>query len=370
MLCRNNYHVVGNGRIRSLGTAAEAAQAMADGSVRAVVGAIPFDVRERAALTAPETLEVHDGPWRPAPVTGAPRIRIDAMEPSLEAHRRRVADAVATLADSAGGLQKVVLARSVLLRAEEPLAAWDLASALRSADPRGSLFVTDLSPAGRAAALVGASPEVLVRKVGTRVSAQPLAGSAPRSTDAAVDRARGRALAASAKDLAEHRYVVAAIADALAPLCHRLDVPDRPELMTTPAMWHLGTPISGELRSHDLSALDVALAVHPTPAICGTPTVRARDHILATEGDRGFYSGAVGWARSGRDGGDGEWMVAIRCAEVSDDGLTARAWAGGGIVADSDPDAELVETQAKLATVLRALGVDPAADPTTDLSPT
>lgn len=140
--------------------------------------------------------------------------------------------------------------------------------------------------------------------------------------------------------------------------------------MTTPQMWHLGTPIRGELHGHGLSALDLALAVHPTPAICGTPTAAARDHILATEDARGFYAGAVGWARAGDDGGDGEWMVAIRCAEIAGDGLTARTWAGGGIVADSDPDAELVETQAKLGTVLRALGVDSAASQLADLSPT
>ncbi|MFT3662967.1 MAG: chorismate-binding protein [Gordonia sp. (in: high G+C Gram-positive bacteria)] len=100
--------------------------------------------------------------------------------------------------------------------------------------------------------------------------------------------------------------------------------------------------------------------MHPTPAICGTPTGRARDYILATEEDRGFYAGTVGWARTGADGGDGEWMVTIRCAEVDHGGLRTRTWAGGGIVAASDPDAEVAETRAKLATVLRALGVDPA----------
>ncbi|UQE76369.1 isochorismate synthase [Gordonia sp. PP30] len=360
LLCRNGYRAVAHGRAGSFDDAAEAAEALRSGRAPAVTGALPFDIREAAALSVPRRIDVVHGAWAPGPVTLGPSTRIARLDPPLDEHRRRVTAAVAALADPGTDLQKVVLARSVLLDCPDPIGAWELAAALRAQDPAGSVFVTGLAPAGRPGALVGASPEVLVRKTGTTVSAHPLAGSAPRSADPAVDDARRRALAGSPKDHAEHGYVVAAIADALAPLCRRLDVPARPELMSTPAMWHLGTPITGELADPTLTALDLALAVHPTPAICGTPTRAARDHILATESSRGFYSGAVGWARAGHDGGDGEWMVSIRCAEVSGDGRSIRTWAGGGIVADSDPDSEVAETEAKLATVLRAVGVERA----------
>ena len=120
-------------------------------------------------------------------------------------------------------------------------------------------------------------------------------------------------------------------------------------------MWHLGTTISGEIRDPAHLALDLAVALHPTPAVCGTPTDTAREHILADEEDRGFYAGAVGWCDAA---GDGEWLVSIRCAEL-DAGLDAPsgASAGGGIAVDSDPDQELAETSAKFRTILSALGV-------------
>ena len=119
-------------------------------------------------------------------------------------------------------------------------------------------------------------------------------------------------------------------------------------------MWHLATPIVGTLSDPAVTALELALQVHPTPAICGTPTDAAEALIQTAESDRGFYAGAVGWSDSS---GDGEYMVAIRCAEVSGDGKTARAWAGGGIVADSVAEEELAETGAKLRTILRSLGL-------------
>ena len=118
-------------------------------------------------------------------------------------------------------------------------------------------------------------------------------------------------------------------------------------------MWHLGTRIRGRVADPRTTALDLALAVHPTPAVCGTPTDDARRVIADLEGDRGFYAGAVGWSDAV---GDGDWMVTIRCAVIDADRAGATAWAGGGLVADSDPDDEVAETAAKLRTVLRALG--------------
>ncbi|MFT4127787.1 MAG: isochorismate synthase [Gordonia sp. (in: high G+C Gram-positive bacteria)] len=361
LLCRHRYHVTGGGRVAEFSSPPAAASALASGAVPAVVGAIPFDTADPAALFTPARIAIHRSPWHPElPVL--PTARIAHRDPTPEEHRARVAATVTALSDPATDLAKVVLARSLTVRTDAAVTGTELAAALRRADPRGSVFLTDLSPAGGAhlgARFVGASPEVLIRKQGTTISAHPLAGSAARSADPAVDARRGRELGASTKDLAEHRYVVDALRTALRPLCASLDIPDSPQVMTTPAMWHLGTPIRGEVADSSLTALDLALAVHPTPAICGTPTAAAREYILRTEGERGFYAGAVGWARRAEDGtgGDGEWMVSIRCAEIAPDGRSATTWAGGGIVAASDPDAEVRETEAKFATILRTFGL-------------
>ena len=162
------------------------------------------------------------------------------------------------------------------------------------------------------------------------------------------------ALAASGKNRHEHRLVVDTIADVLAPLCGRLDIAAEPQLSRTAALWHLRTPIHATLREKSTTALDLALALHPTPAVGGVPTALAVDTIADVEGSRGFYAGAVGWCDSV---GDGHWMVALRGAELSADRRSALARAGGGIVAESDAGDELAETTAKFRTVLTALGV-------------
>lgn len=359
LFCRNHYHAIGTGVQDEFDDQSHAQAALHRGSVPAVAGALAFDVRDPAALIAPQQWTRHDGPWTPPTTPILPGARVDALEPGPLRHRERVGAAVTRLADSTDDLQKVVLARRLRLRTTTPITPQDLAAALRADDPDGSIFIADLSaaPGHRGAHLVGASPEVLIRKQGTTVSANPLAGSAARHPDPSVDAEYGRALASSTKDRVEHRFVVESLASALAPLCSDLDVPDEPILMTTPTMWHLGTPIRGTVRDSSITALDLAVAVHPTPAVCGTPTDAAREHILVTECSRGFYAGAVGWSEGPATGGDGEWMVAIRCAEIAADGLTSTTWAGGGIVAHSDPDAEVRETEAKLATILGAFGL-------------
>ncbi len=139
--------------------------------------------------------------------------------------------------------------------------------------------------------------------------------------------------------------------------CSGLDVPAEPEVVGTPTMWHLSTRISGRVGEDGPSSLELAEALHPTPAVCGVPLDRARDTIARLEPeDRGYYAGLVGW--TGLDG-DGEWVVTIRCAEVSD--RTARLFAGAGIVAGSEPEAEVAETSAKFRTLLRALGAEGVA---------
>jgi isochorismate synthase len=173
-----------------------------------------------------------------------------------------------------------------------------------------------------------------------------------RLADPDADAAQARELLASTKNLDEHAFVIEWIREILGPVCAELNIPDGPELISTHEVCHLATPITGRLRDPATSALDLALLLHPTPAVCGTPTDLALDTITHLEEDRGFYGGAVGWCDAQ---GDGEWIVAIRCAELSADGHSVRAFAGGGIVAASDPNAELDETTAKLRTLLGSL---------------
>ncbi len=203
--------------------------------------------------------------------------------------------------------------------------------------------------------LVGATPELLIRRQGLQISSLVLAGTAPRGDDPARDAALGTALLASAKDTEEHSYAAAGVRESLAPLCDQLTVAPRPELLRLANVQHLATTISGRLAVRadgtSPSVLALADALHPTAAVCGTPAETAMELIRELEGmDRGRYAGPVGWVDSA---GNGEWGIALRCAEL--DGTRARLFAGGGIVADSDPAAELAETQAKLRPMQSAL---------------
>ncbi|UYP19563.1 isochorismate synthase [Rhodococcus sp. Z13] len=356
VLSRPHGTVAAEGIDQRFDSASAAADALRSGRVTALTGALPFAPGHPAALTAPHALRHSPAPLE-TPRPSLPPIRISTALPSEAEHVDRVATALRLLRSDDSDLLKVVLARALVLDAERPVGADDLLAALTRNDPLGNGFAVDLTPAGDVWAgrhLVGSSPEVLVRRQGDRVTAHPLAGSAPRHPDPEVDRATGERLAASAKNLAEHAHVVDALRAALEPLCTDLEIPDRPSLTSTRQLWHLGTPVAGRLRDPGTTALDLALAVHPTPAICGTPTAAARDLILDLEGDRGFYAGALGWCDAD---GDGEWMVTIRCAVLEPDGVTLTAYAGGGIVAASDPADELAETTVKFGTVLEALGV-------------
>lgn len=332
-----------------------AINALRTGNVEMIVGALPFNPDEAAALTEPASIIREDGPLEPHAYyrQGTLNARVTGFDPEPEEHLRRVDAAIATIQSSK--LDKVVLARAVDIEFASPVDPRFVAARLIDLSANRDGFIADLSPAGRPGAmLVGASPEVLVKKQGSTVTAFPLAGSAPRQADKARDHIAGQDLLHSAKDLHEHAFVVDHLRRILSPLCTTLDAPTTPELISTNEMWHLGTPMTGTLKDPELTALELALLVHPTPAICGTPTEAAQALIETAETDRGFYAGAVGWCDSS---GDGEYMVAIRCAEVAGDGLSARAWAGGGIVESSNPQEELAETSAKLRTILKALGL-------------
>ena len=333
---------------------AAAAAALRNGSAELVVGALPFDIRAAAALLEPQRVAdlLPRHPSRPMPP-----VRIAQTRPNPAAHRSRVERALHALRDPENPLQKLVLARALQLVADEPLDPLTVLQRLVDADPEATGYLVDLSPAGGeylGTVLVGASPELLVARTGDQVLCQPFAGSAARSSDPGIDAANGAALAASGKNRHEHQLVVDTMRDCLEPLCSELKVTAEPRLSSTAALWHLNTPIHGTLRESSTTALDLALALHPTPAVGGVPTAAAVDAIAHVEDDRGFYAGAVGWCDAR---GDGRWVVAIRGAELSADRRSALARAGGGIVAESDPDDEVAETTTKFRTVLSALGV-------------
>jgi isochorismate synthase len=247
----------------------------------------------------------------------------------------------------AGELRKAVLARTIEVRAGRTLDPRRLAHRLRAVDPHAFTFI---APVGDGV-LVGASPELLVSRHGTSVHANPLAGSAPRSGDPAEDRAFADALVASAKDREEHGVVVEAVLAALGPWCDRLTADPEPVLAETPNVWHLSTRIEGRLREPVPTALDLVSALHPTPAVAGTPTEAALETIEQLESfDRGAYAGPVGWVDAN---GDGTWAIALRCALLRDE--MATLYAGAGIVGASDPDAEIDETDRKFRAFLDAL---------------
>ncbi|MGI5169739.1 isochorismate synthase [Spirillospora sp. CA-253888] len=241
-----------------------------------------------------------------------------------------------------GRLGKAVLARDLYAQAPEPIDPRVLLRRLADRFPGCYTF--------SCAGLVGATPELLIRRTGDRVDSLVLAGTTARGGDAEQDARRGERLFASAKDRSEHAYAAEMVRDALAPLCAELTVPDRPELLRLPNVMHLASAVHGRL-DEARSVLDVVAALHPTPAVCGTPTEVALDLIRELESmDRGRYAGPVGWVDAR---GDGEWGIALRCAEI--DGTRARLFAGCGIVADSVPADELTEAQNKFRAMQYAL---------------
>lgn len=328
---------------------ARVAKLAADAKI--VLGALPFDTALDAQLIVPDA--VRDTFVDAAASIAAPAAVVATkIEPSEHGYVEAVARALEAM--QTGALGKVVLSRRFDIEFDSPVDLNLLIARLRR-DPHTTTFCLpvyrdrDVEPCS----LVGASPELLLAKQGRAVSSAPLAGSARRSADQAVDRAAADRLSGSDKDRREHAIVVEWIADRLSPYCRRLAVPVTPAITSTDTLWHFGTQIAGELKDPSTPSLELAMMLHPTPAVCGVPLHAATAAIRASEPfDRGFYTGVVGWSDAR---GDGRWMVAIRCAEVS--GATAHLFAGAGIVLGSDPLAELEETAAKFETLLRALGV-------------
>jgi isochorismate synthase len=195
------------------------------------------------------------------------------------------------------------------------------------------------------------SPELLVSRSGDIVRCHPMAGTAPRSGDPAADQRLGAALLASAKNQLEHRYTIDLVHDTLIGYCSYLDEEAEPSIVAMANVQHLGTRVQGRLSDPPASVIELVSVLHPTPAVCGRPRQAALDLIARHEDlERGPYAGPVGWVDAA---GNGAWAVGIRGAVIK--GSTARVVAGVGVVADSDPSAELAETRAKLQAMLGAL---------------
>jgi menaquinone-specific isochorismate synthase len=245
----------------------------------------------------------------------------------------------------AGQLLKAVIARDVSVTAREPIDVHAVLLRLRASFGSSYRFCVD--------GLIGASPELLVQVQGRTVRSHPLAGTAPRTGDPATDARLAAELVASTKNQVEHRVVIDMVHDTLLPWCSYLDWEPEPSIVTVANVQHLGTAIEGALSEPRPAVMTLVRALCPTPALGGSPSAGAIEFIETHEPmERGNYGGAVGIVDRH---GDGTFAVTIRCAEFSPDRRTARLFAGGGIVAESDPPAELAETQAKFQAMLSAI---------------
>ncbi|MFT4022050.1 MAG: isochorismate synthase, partial [Acinetobacter sp.] len=320
-----------------------------EGTHPILVGAIPFDT------TQPSSLNFYRQ-HRKQESTSADSTAAYALSSLQLKNKKQVVEGphfskvVASAIEefSTNRLEKIVLSQAAdfeLLDAQQPAA---LANTLFAQNPHAYTFVV---PVDQDRYLLGASPELLISKHNMAVRSNPLAGSRPRSEDAATNALRTRELQASHKDLHEHKFVVDSILQNLAPLCQELNVSEQPEILETTTMLHLSSVFQGRLKDQNLNALDVALSLHPTPAVCGSPTQLAKQFILQHEGyDREYYAGLVGWMDAH---GNGEWVVTIRCGLLSPKNI--RLYAGAGIVTGSEADLEWNETEAKMQTMLKTL---------------
>jgi menaquinone-specific isochorismate synthase len=254
-----------------------------------------------------------------------------------------IAEAVARIVHD--DLDKVVLARDLVATLDEPLDVRAPLARLAAEYPSCWTFHVD--------GFFGSTPEMLVRLERGLVTSRVLAGTIRRTGDDDRDLALAGSLARSSKDLEEHEYAVRSVADALAPHCTNMFVPETPFVLHLPNVMHLATDVTGVM-TNGAGALTLAASLHPSAAVGGTPTPEAVRLISEIERlDRGRYAGPVGWIDAG---GDGEWGIGLRSAQVGGDGRTVRLFAGCGIVADSVPADELAESEAKLIPVRDALG--------------
>lgn len=322
------------------------------------IGALPFMPHADAELVVPQVvvgkgadgrrwvttigaaeLDIFSGD-SPAPAASEyairPGVAVDAYLEAVENARRLVED---------DELTKCVIARPIVVETDQPISIHAVLHRLKASFGSSYRFSID--------GFIGASPELLVAVDGDTVSAHPLAGTTRTTGDPKLDDELAAELQASEKNRIEHRAAIEMVRDTLLPYCSYLDWAPEPSIVKVANVQHLGSPAEGHLSSPRPTVIELVRELQPTPAVGGHPRDRAIEQIVATEGfERGRYGGAVGWVDAT---GDGAFAVALRCAELSDDRCSARLVAGGGIVADSEPLAELAETQAKFQAMLSAI---------------
>ncbi|MBC3617336.1 MAG: isochorismate synthase [Vibrio metschnikovii] len=247
-------------------------------------------------------------------------------------------------------LSKVVLSRSVRIATDQIIDQNALLRNLLAINSLGYTFAVDI---GKETKLMGASPELLLAKKGGHVVSNPLAGSRPKSINESDNQISHTSLLDTQKDLNEHSFVVEEVEKVLSGYCRNLFTPMVPSVIETETMLHLSTRLEGQAIDPDINSLQIAAELHPTPAVCGFPRHSAYQAIKQIEKfERGYFCGMIGWCDAR---GNGEWVVTIRCAEVSQREMCI--FAGAGIVHESSPQSELEETGAKMSTILKAAGI-------------
>jgi len=284
-------------------------------------------------------VEPLDNPTR----SSDPLVRLQ-QTPSPEEWLQRVSRAVSDI--HRGRMEKLVLTRRIQVRRDRPIRPEQLLDWLGTHYPT----CTQIAITGRRGTLVASSPERLVSLRGDRLVSDAVAGTAPRGESDSADRHLGGTLQASRKTQREHRLVVDEVLQALAPLCSGVSAPSQPMLMKLPRVQHLWSPVHARARP-GVSLLQLAERLHPTSAVGGIPRAEALAWLAQHEPEpRGWYTGALGWVDAG---GDGDLCIILRCALIQ--GQQARLFAGSGIVAQSNPEEELRETEWKLQTMLDGL---------------
>lgn len=316
-----------------------------------VVGAIPFDVSQPSSLHIPQACHFLSREAFKQKLSTATQTSLRVVARQRHSQREDFLAMVtsAVHAIRQGELQKIVLSDMQSLQVEEPLDTVVLLATLAEQNPSGYYFHLPMA-ANRY--LFGASPELLLRQEARSIWTTPLAGTARRGANEQEDEDNYARLLSSSKDRHEHQLVIDEIRHILGDYCSSLKIPEQPELLQTPNLWHLASPIEGQLKTDNSQSLSLACLLHPTPALCGVPKEKAFRLIRELEPfDRGVFGGIVGWSD---DEGNGEWVVTIRCGTSQQRNI--QLFAGAGIVADSDPASEWLEIESKMRTMLCALG--------------
>ncbi|EBS1108840.1 isochorismate synthase EntC [Salmonella enterica subsp. enterica serovar Eingedi] len=329
------------------------AEAKSQGIVNPIlVGAIPFDTRQPSSLFIPMAWQSFSRQQKQRTAryfTDHQPLTVTARKAIPEQDAFEAMVARAAMLTAMPDVDKVVLSRLIDITTDVAVDSGALLERLVAQNPVSYNFHVPLADGG---VLLGASPELLLRKEGERFSSLPLAGSARRQPDDVLDREAGNRLLASQKDRHEHELVTQAMKQILRDRSTELQLPSSPQLITTPTLWHLGTPFEGKANAGE-NVLTLACLLHPTPALSGFPHQVAKKLIAELEPfDRELFGGIVGWCDAE---GNGEWVVTIRCAKLH--GNQVRLFAGAGIVPASSPVGEWRETGVKLSTMLNVFGL-------------